>query len=71
LSLISALMSQIRDHCNPIEPLAISSDGNDSYPEAMLETPMNPGRGSHVTDGKQESIDVKIQFPMGNMGKAA
>jgi hypothetical protein len=33
-----AMMSQIKDHGNPIEPPAISSDGNDSYPEAMLET---------------------------------
>ncbi len=32
------MMSQIRDRYNPIEPPAISSDGNDSYPEAMLET---------------------------------
>jgi hypothetical protein len=32
------MMLQIRDRCNPIEPPAISSDGNDSYPEAMLET---------------------------------
>jgi len=31
------MMSQIRDRYNPIEPPAISSDGNDSYPEAMLE----------------------------------
>ena len=33
-----AMMSQIKDHGNPLEPPAISSDGNDSYPEAMLET---------------------------------
>ncbi|MHB8118881.1 MAG: hypothetical protein ACYDHX_09150 [Methanothrix sp.] len=33
-----AMMSQIRDHSNPIDPPAISSDGNDSYPVAMLET---------------------------------
>jgi hypothetical protein len=33
-----AMMSQIRDHSNLIDPPAISSDGNDSYPEAMLET---------------------------------
>ena len=33
-----AMMLQIKDRCNPIEPPAISSDGNDSYPEAMLET---------------------------------
>jgi hypothetical protein len=44
-----AMMSQIKDHGNPIEPPAISSDGNDSYPEAMLETwgklPEYSGRG--------------------------
>ena len=33
-----AMMLQIRDHSNLIDPPAISSDGNDSYPEAMLET---------------------------------
>ena len=33
-----AMMLQIKNRCNPIEPPAISSDGNDSYPEAMLET---------------------------------
>jgi len=31
------MMSQIRDRSNPIEPLAIASDGRDSYPEAMYE----------------------------------
>ncbi len=43
------LMSQIRDRNNPKEPPTISSDGNDSYPEAMLETwekvPDYSGRG--------------------------
>ena len=33
-----AMMSQIKDRSNPIEPPAIASDGCDSYPEAMLET---------------------------------
>jgi hypothetical protein len=33
-----AMMAQIRDRCNPQEPPAIASDGNDSYPQAMLET---------------------------------
>ncbi len=46
-------MSQIRDRYNPIEPPAISSDGNDSYPEAMLETwgklPEYTGRGRPPT----------------------
>lgn len=44
-----AMMSQIKDRNNPIDPPAISSDGNDSYPEAMLETwgklPEYSGRG--------------------------
>jgi len=44
-----AMMSQIKGRSNPIEPPAISSDGNDSYPEAMLETwgklPEYSGRG--------------------------
>jgi len=44
-----AMMLQIKNRCNPIEPPAISSDGNDSYPEAMLETwgksPEYAGRG--------------------------
>ncbi len=48
-----AMMSQIRDHCNPIDPPAISSDGNDSYPEAMLDTwgklPEYSGRGRPPT----------------------
>jgi hypothetical protein len=48
-----AMMSQIRDHSNPFEPPAISSDGNDSYPEAMLETwgklPEYTGRGRPPT----------------------
>ena len=43
------MMSQFKDHGNSIEPPAISSDGNDSYPEAMLETwgklPEYSGRG--------------------------
>ena len=47
------MMSQIRDRCNPIEPPAISSDGNDSYPEAMLEIwgklPEYTGRGRPPT----------------------
>lgn len=44
-----AMMSQIKERCNPVEPPAIASDGNDSYPEAMLETwgktPEYTGRG--------------------------
>lgn len=32
------MMSQIRDRSNPIDPPAIATDGNDSYPEAMIET---------------------------------
>jgi len=48
-----AMMSQIKDHGNPIDPPAISSDGNDSYPEAMLETwgklPEYSGRGRPPT----------------------
>ena len=45
----AAMMAQIRDRCNPHEPPAIASDGNDSYPKAMLETwgkpPDYSGRG--------------------------
>ena len=48
-----AMMLQIKNRCNPIEPPAISSDGNDSYPEAMLETwgksPEYVGRGRPPT----------------------
>jgi hypothetical protein len=33
-----AMMLQIKDRWNPIEPPEISSDGNDGYPEAMLGT---------------------------------
>ena len=33
-----AMMSQFKDRSNPEVPPAIASDGNDSYPEAMLET---------------------------------
>ena len=47
------MMSQIRDRYNPIEPPTISSDGNDSYPEAMLEAwgklPEYTGRGRPPT----------------------
>jgi hypothetical protein len=32
------MMSQIRDRSNRKDPPAIASDGNDSYPEAMLKT---------------------------------
>jgi hypothetical protein len=49
----AVMILQIRDRCNPIEPPAISSDGNDSYPEAMLETwgklPEYTGRGRPPT----------------------
>lgn len=49
----AVMMKQIKDRCNPTEPPAISSDGNDSYPEAMLETwgklPEYPGRGRPPT----------------------
>ena len=34
----AAMMSQIKERCNPVEPPAIVSDGNDSYSEAILET---------------------------------
>ena len=30
------------------------------------ETPMSPGRGPRVTDGKQDLSTLKIQFSMGN-----
>jgi hypothetical protein len=47
------MMSQIRNRNNPKEPPAISSDGNDSYPEAMLATwgvlPGYSGRGRPPT----------------------
>ena len=47
------MMSQIKDRYNPIEPPAISSDGNDSYPEAMLKIwgklPEYMGRGRPPT----------------------
>ena len=33
-----AMMSQIKERGNPERPPAIASDGNDSYPEAMLES---------------------------------
>lgn len=50
----TVMMKQIRDRCNPIEPPAISSDGNDSYPEAMLDTwgklPEYSGRGRPPTN---------------------
>jgi hypothetical protein len=48
-----AMMYQIKDHCNPEDPPAIASDGNDSYPQAMLETwgklPEYSGRGRPPT----------------------
>lgn len=57
-----AIMSQIRDRCNPEAPPAIASDGNDSYPQAMLETwgrlPDYSGRGRPPTR-KQSQQDWK------------
>jgi hypothetical protein len=57
-----AIMSQIRDRSNPEEPPAIASDGNDSYPEAMLYTwgklPDYSGRGRPPTR-KQPRPDWK------------
>jgi hypothetical protein len=54
------MMSQIRDRYNPIEPPAISSDGNDSYPEAMLEIwgklPEYTGRGRPPTHKQPQPI---------------
>ncbi len=54
----SAMMSQIKERCNPVEPPAIASDGNDSYPEAMLETwgklPEYSGRGRPPTRKQPE-----------------
>jgi len=48
-----AMMVQLKARFNPDEPPAIASDGNDSYPEAMLETwgrsPEYPGRGRPPT----------------------
>lgn len=56
------MMQQIKDRSNPIYPPAISSDGNDSYPEAMLETwgklPEYSGRGRPPTR-KQPHPDWK------------
>jgi hypothetical protein len=47
------LMSQIKARGNPDTPPAMASDGNDSYPEAMLETwgkvPDYSGRGRPPT----------------------
>jgi hypothetical protein len=49
----AAMMLQIKDRYSPVEPPAIASDGNDSYPEAMLETwgrlPNYSGRGRPPT----------------------
>ncbi len=60
-----AMMQQIKDRCNPIEPPAISSDGNDSYPEAMLETwgksPEYAGR-SQATDCYQIGARQKFYY---------
>jgi hypothetical protein len=54
----AAMMSQIKERCNPVEPPAIASDGNDSYPEAMLETwgklPEYSGRGRPPTRKQPE-----------------
>ena len=47
------MMSKIGDRCNPEGPPVISSDGNDSYPEAMMDTwgmlPGYSGRGRPPT----------------------
>ena len=52
------MMFQIKDRSNPTEPPAIASDGNDSYPEAMLETwgkiPEYTGRGRPSTRKKPQ-----------------
>lgn len=47
------LMAQLKARGNPDKPPAVSTDGNDSYPEAMLETwgkvPEYSGRGRPPT----------------------
>lgn len=50
------MMVQIKTRFNPENPPAIASDGNDSYPEAMLDTwgkvPQYSGRGRPPTKKK-------------------
>lgn len=52
------LMAQLKARGNPDKPPAIATDGNDSYPEAMLETwgmvPEYSGRGRPPTQKKPE-----------------
>jgi len=52
------LMAQLKDRGNPDKPPAIATDGNDSYPEDMLETwgkvPEYSGRGRPPTRKKSE-----------------
>ncbi len=70
----AAMMSQIKKRCNPVEPPAIASDGNDSYPEAMLETwgksPKYAGRGrppTHKQPGaggdafRSQNIELEVE----------
>ena len=61
-----AMMLQIKNRCNPIEPPAISSDGNDSYPESMLETwgksPEYAGRGRPLKSLREESNSDQRQW---------
>ena len=53
------LMAQLKDRGNPDKPPAIATDGNDSYPEDMLETwgkvPEYSGRGRPPTRKKAVS----------------
>lgn len=56
------LMAQLKARGNPDKPPAIATDGNDSYPEAMLETwgivPEYSGRGRPPTH-KKPQLDWK------------
>jgi hypothetical protein len=64
----AAIMSQIKARCNPVEPSAIASEGNDSYPDAMLETwgksPEYAGRGRPQASCALEDAVYNLMKPV-------
>jgi len=58
-----AMMLQIKDRWNPIEPPEISSDGNDGYPEAMLGTwgsCLNMLEGKYIQLENNRNLDGNV-----------
>jgi hypothetical protein len=63
----TAIMSQIRDRCNPEEPPAIASDGNDSYPQA--KQCLKLGESCRITLVGDALLPGSIRIKSGNVSK--